>query len=219
MHIAHCTMRHVHTSPEPLLPLFRSRTQLDVLTAAFLDAKGHTIAELTEVTGADRSTVLREVNRLVDAGVLVKESVGRTGVISVASDLPWAEDLRGLLTKTSGPAALLSRLFAADPTVVEAHIFGSWAARYHGEPGPWPRDIDVLVVGDHLSPLAIRADLADLEPSIGVEINPQFASVGEWRHARGRSFLGQVKHGPLVSVKDAGGSQGPVHDRPGGSPA
>jgi predicted nucleotidyltransferase len=31
--------------------------------------------------------------------------------------------------------------------VAEAYIYGSWAARYHGEPGSIPADVDVLVVG------------------------------------------------------------------------
>ncbi len=36
--------------------------------------------------------------------------------------------------------------------VQEAFVFGSWAARYMGEPGAAPRDIDVVVIGD--APLA-----------------------------------------------------------------
>ena len=53
-----------------------------------------------------------------------------------------------LLALTYGPAAILPELLARVDGVREAYIYGSWAARYRGEPGTEPRDVDVLVVGD-----------------------------------------------------------------------
>ena len=34
------------------------------------------------------------------------------------------------------------------PGVAEAYVYGSWAARYRGQAGDVPRDVDVLVIGD-----------------------------------------------------------------------
>lgn len=42
---------------------------------------------------------------------------------------------------------MLTDLLAGSAGVSAAFICGSWAARYGGEPGPVPHDIDVLVVG------------------------------------------------------------------------
>jgi predicted nucleotidyltransferase len=56
--------------------------------------------------------------------------------------------LRELLELTYGPVVVLPEVLAGVPEVRAAFIYGSWAARRLGEPGPAPRDVDVVVVGD-----------------------------------------------------------------------
>src|SRR5487761_252928 len=46
------------------------------------------------------------------------------------------------------PRVVIAEEFARIPGISRLLIFGSWAARHSGEPGPVPNDIDVLVVGD-----------------------------------------------------------------------
>jgi DNA-binding transcriptional ArsR family regulator len=198
-------VRYVHSSPPPILPILRSRTQLEILAATYLGPTDVTIGELAERSGADRSSVVREVNRLVAAGILTRERVGRTGVIAPAEDLPWFDELRGILMKTAGPPMVLRELFEADPTIDAAYVFGSWAARHEGHRGEWPPDIDLVVIGDAVSPMAVRGAVADLEPLFGVEVNPIFATPTEWSSAEPGSFLAQIGAGPLVSVKDQDG--------------
>ncbi|HET9898909.1 MAG TPA: hypothetical protein VFQ44_28630 [Streptosporangiaceae bacterium] len=62
-----------------------------------------------------------------------------------------------LLAVTYGPLPVLADLLAAQSGVDAAFIYGSWAARYRGEPGPLPADVDVLVAGT-----ADRDDLDDI---------------------------------------------------------
>jgi predicted nucleotidyltransferase len=193
----------MRTSPEQLLPLFRSRTQVSILARLFLTHQPATIRELHADTDVDRSAVTREIDRLANAGVVTRERVGRTLVVSANPDLPWAPELEGLLTKTVGVAPRLRELFANRSDVTDAYIYGSWAERYYDVPGTWPRDIDLVVIGDDLQPLELRADLAELEPEFGVEINPTFVTTDEWGRAPADEFLGRIKSGPLVSV--AGG--------------
>ena len=45
------------------------------------------------------------------------------------------------------PLPVLSQLLACVPGINAAYIYGSWAARYHHEPGGPPNDLDVLVIG------------------------------------------------------------------------
>ncbi len=54
--------------------------------------------------------------------------------------------------------------------VEEAFVFGSWAARDAGEPGPAPRDIDVLVLGD-AALRAVRRACRGVEEDLRVEVN------------------------------------------------
>ncbi len=55
--------------------------------------------------------------------------------------------LAALMAVTFGPAPVLRELLAGVPGVPEAWIYGSWAARYAEQPGPAPKDVDVLIVG------------------------------------------------------------------------
>jgi hypothetical protein len=56
---------------------------------------------------------------------------------------------------TYRPLPVLTDAVRSVPGVQRAYIYGSWAARYSGEIGPVPVDVDVLVIG--------TADLDDLE--------------------------------------------------------
>lgn len=49
--------------------------------------------------------------------------------------------------------------------------------------------------------MKLRGDLAELEPGLGVEINPVFVSAAEWEGADADKIFGQIKTKPLVWVK------------------
>lgn len=191
----------MHSSADPLAPIFRSRTQSTILARVFLSNEPATIADLVKIAKTNRTSVLREVDRLADAGIVRRSTVGRTIVVTANRSLPWASELEGLLAKTVGVAAAIGNLLADDDSIDEAAIFGSWAARYHGNPGAWPHDIDIVIVGADLSPMRLRGDLAELEPELGVEISPVLVSPEEWESADPETFLGQIKAGSLVPVK------------------
>ncbi|MGN6687262.1 MAG: hypothetical protein ACTHK1_06960 [Actinomycetales bacterium] len=68
----------------------------------------------------------------------------------------------------------------AVPGARQVIIFGSWAARYAGQAGPPPHDIDVLVIGQ-----VDRADLYDAadraSARLGAEVNVVLRSEEQWR--------------------------------------
>lgn len=85
--------------------------------------------------------------------------------------LPWAKELRSILVQTVGLRGRLGTALSGLVGMQEAFVFGSWAARYMGEPGAAPRDIDVVLVGD--APLAtVRRACNDVERELRVEVNP-----------------------------------------------
>jgi hypothetical protein len=59
-----------------------------------------------------------------------------------------AGPLAELLAVTYGPTTVLGEVLASVSGVNEAYVYGSLAARYRGQGGDVPRDVDVLVVGD-----------------------------------------------------------------------
>jgi predicted nucleotidyltransferase len=90
----------------------------------------------------------------------------------------------------------------ADVTGIDsAFIYGSWAARYHGERGPAPNDIDLLVIGEPELD-ALYAACRRAERELHLDVNPVVRSAADWRR-RGAGFLADVRKGPLVPVRDA----------------
>jgi predicted nucleotidyltransferase len=101
--------------------------------------------------------------------------------------------------QTVGVVGLLSAALSKVPDVEEGWVFGSWAARYDGDPGPFPNDIDVLVMGEPDRGRLNRA-LRSVEKDLRVQVNPVVAGRAEWEDATPTSFLGQVRARPRVRV-------------------
>jgi hypothetical protein len=55
--------------------------------------------------------------------------------------------LANLLLLGYGPKTVVETALTGIPGVQRAFIGGSWAARYHGQHGAFPNDVDVIVVG------------------------------------------------------------------------
>lgn len=125
---------------------------------------------------------------------------GRNRVVGPNWQLPWAGALVSLLDQTIGPLALLTEVLAEVAGLDEAWIVGSWAARHQGTPGPPPRDVDVLLVGDGMSRFAVAEATAKVADRAGVEVNPYLLSEEEWRQPAEGSFVAELKAGPLVAV-------------------
>jgi predicted nucleotidyltransferase len=190
----------MRSSAPPLLPLFRSAAQARILASIFLapEGRGQSLADLARVTGSLAGSVHREVERLEAAGLVRSERIGRTRLIQPDMDAPVYDDLRGLITKTLGPAAVLARALAGISGIDAAAIFGSWAARYRGEPGDAPADVDLLVIGAPDTG-AIYAACRASEEELGRPVNATILSRAEWTE-RDSGFLKTVARGPLVSV-------------------
>jgi DNA-binding transcriptional ArsR family regulator len=190
----------MRTAAPPLAPLFRSEHQLALLAELFAGATHElTIAELARRIGANDATVSREVERLVRVGLLSVRVEGRNKLVRADYRLPWAGTLRQLLVETAGALPVLGAALGAVAGVRSAWVFGSWAARYLGEPGPFPRDVDLLVVGEP-DQVALYGALVGVERQIGLEVHPVVVTAAEWESPASDSFLAEVQAGPLVPV-------------------
>ena len=138
----------MRTVASPLAPLFRSDAQARVLTALFLPVEHQVnLSELAEQTGVSYGSVHREVERLVDAGILTEERWGKARYVRPNQSSVLWRPLRDLVTAAFGPVPLLRTAFEGVPGVAAMALFGSYAARLAGNPGPPPGDVDVLVIG------------------------------------------------------------------------
>ncbi len=133
----------------PLLPLLRSRILAEILTVVLLNpAREWSLTELAEHVGASVATAQREVQRAEEAGVVGSRKVGNTRLVRAVVDGPLTEPLTELLLRSFGPKQVLAEALRDVPGIDAAFLFGSWAARYAGERGRPPEDIDVLVIGE-----------------------------------------------------------------------
>jgi len=185
-----------------LVPLFRSEQQLRLLASLFTGPDDKmTIGELAERADVAQATASREVGRLAEHGIVLTHQLGRNTLVEPNWALPWAPELRSILLQTVGVLGRLGAAFNEVGGVVEAFVFGSWAARYRGEAGPSPRDIDVVVVGD-ASLGDVRMACAAVERDLHVEINPVIVDEARWS-AGDDPFVAEIRDRPLVSIRVA----------------
>jgi biotin operon repressor len=182
-----------------LLPLFRSDAQARLLARVFLETdRPAPLAELASELGVDRAGVKREADRLEQAGLVVSTRVGRQRLLRPNDDSPYYDDLLGLLLTAFGPAALIGPAFRDVDGIEHAFLFGSWAARYSGEPGEAPDDVDLLLVGapDRTEVYRVAAALSEV---LRREVNPTIVSSERWADAED-GFIREVKRSPLVLI-------------------
>lgn len=180
--------------------MFRSQHQAELLMWLMLHPdQEFGVSDLAARLGVPLSTLHREVVRLDEAGLLTSRSLGRNRLVRANPSHPAAPALRQLLEVTFGPKAVIAEEFAL-PGVEQVVIFGSWAARYAGEAGPPPRDIDVLVVGT-----PDRADLYEAadraQARLGIEVNPVVRSAQQWNDPPD-ALLTQIWASPFTVVLD-----------------
>ena len=193
-------IENVSESAPALAPLFRSDQQMRILAVLFAVEAGElSIGEIAERARVAQATASREIARLARHGLVVTRSLGRNTLVSANWTLPWARDLRSILVQTVGVLGLLSDALSPIPGVNQAYVFGSWAARYQGEPGPPPRDIDVLAIGD-ASLRDLRRASAQVEDQLGLEVKPVIVDQRRWKAKKPESLVAQIRESPLVSV-------------------
>jgi len=194
-----------------LLPLLRTRAQGDILAAVLLrPEEEQSLSEVARLVGVSPATVLREVYRLEEAGLVSTRRFGNTRLARARTDNPVYAPLAELLAVTFGPLAVLRDLLADVEGIEHALIYGSWAARYHERPGSVPGDIDVLVIGN-----PDRDRLADVveeaEKALHREVNVRRVSASAWADDDG-PFKRTVMSSPIVELVENEGETGVTND-------
>lgn len=188
----------MRTKPSPLLPIFRSTMQTEILSALFLDpGREWNMHELSRHTGHAYAGVHREATRLVDAGLLVERRVGQARMLRPNEQAPAFRPLRDLLVVCFGPVPLLAERLSHVPGIEAVAIYGSYAARLKGVPGEPPEDVDLLVVGSP-DPLEVYAAARDVSAQVNRTVNPTIMDWQEWEQDSG--FLREVRANPVLPV-------------------
>jgi len=188
------------TGAPELMPIFRSRQQAELLADILDDPEREaSLADLTRRLGIPTASIHREVERAERAGIVTSRRVGKTRLVSADTTSPYFTALRQLLVSSFGVPARVRRALRAVDAVEEAYIYGSWAARWHGQAGSRPvGDIDILVLGEP-DRSSIYAALHAVGLAVGHELQVQIRAP-DWLRSGTGSFHDTVVERPMVQV-------------------
>ncbi len=156
------------------------------------------VRQLARLTGTHAGTLHKELTKLAEAGLLLKEPQGKQVYYRADTACPIYEELASILRKTSGLADVLSeRLRPLAEAIDVVFVFGSVAS---GK-ATTESDVDVLVIGDVKFSDVVKA-LYSAQETLGREINPKVYSQAEWQQAKQQqnSFIKDVIEKPKLFV-------------------
>lgn len=183
----------------PLLPVFRSRGQAELLALILLSSpEERSLTQLAHQTELSLATVQREVTRLEEAGVVDSRRVGNVRLVRAARNRD-AELLAELLLRSFGPRQVVAEELAEVEGIDQVVIFGSWAARYLGERGHAPNDLDLLILGTPDQRRLSRACLA-IGRRIGKEVNTVDRDPTWWTSKTDDPLIREIKRRPHLVV-------------------
>ena len=156
------------------------------------------VREIARAIGKAPGTLLRELNALAAAGVLLRKPVGNQVHFQANPGCPIYEELRSILKKTVGVADVLREALAPlGPKVRAAFVYGSVARGDERSRS----DLDVMVVGE-ASFGDVVAALAPAQESLRREVNPNVYPALEFRKklAARDPFLKRVLAGHKIYI-------------------
>jgi predicted nucleotidyltransferase len=191
----------MRSTPSALAPVLRSDAQARLLAVLLLHPElEHSASDLARRLGVPLTTLHDEVQRLLTAGILTAREVGRSKLLRANPANRMVGPLTELVLTSFGPDVVVREEFAGLAGVDEVVVFGSWAARFHGEAGPLPADVDVLVVGaPDRTEVYDAADRA--QARLGFAVNPTVVSASRWA-AADDPLVRQVKSAPVLLLCD-----------------
>lgn len=187
--------------PPPLLPILRSQQQAELLALLLGNPDLEvSLSDLADRTRVPYASVHREIERAEATGLLTSRKVGRTRLVRANVASPYYAGLADVLTKAFGVPHLLASALSNVPGIERAIIYGSWAARYSGEPGQRSvGDIDVLVLGEPDRDALFEA-VSAMQEQVGRQVQLTIRD-RDWLTSGTGSFHDTVTSRPMVEVQ------------------
>lgn len=206
-----------------LMDLLFPRTRQRVLAVLLLQPESaFHLRELARMAGSHAGTLARELEKLTQAGLLLREDQGNQVLYRAHVQHPLFDDLAAIFRKTHGAVALLQAALAPlDSRIAVALVFGSVARRTESAGS----DVDLLVLGD-VGFAELAKALYPLHEELRREVNPVLYAPLEFarRVRSGDAFAAELLKQPKLWVKgtehdlaELVGDQAPAvdHARPG----
>jgi DNA-binding transcriptional ArsR family regulator len=103
------------------------------------------LRQLARMTGVGMGALQRELKQLSEAGIIIRNEIGRQAFFKANPACPVYSELRDIITKTFGVADILREaLLSVADKIRVAFIFGSMVSGEFNQGS----DVDVIVIGD-----------------------------------------------------------------------
>lgn len=179
--------------------LFKSKIRQKILSRFFADeSRKFYINEMARLVNTTQGTCRRELNRLVDMGVLTTSKEGNLLYYHVNKQNPLYREFSTIIQKTIGIEAKLKSALQDFRGISFAFIFGSYAKREFRPES----DIDVVIIGIIEEGSLVRV-FKDVEKAIGREINYHIYTGKEFKNKlRTDSFIKNIIKNRIIIKGD-----------------
>ena len=134
------------------------------------------LREIARATGTVPGTLKREMDKLVEVGLLTVKKVGNQNHYQANQECPVYFDLANILRKTSGLTdVMMNALLPLGESITSAFIYGSVASGKANAKS----DIDLMLIGE-VDYSKVVPLIHPLQEQLGREINPKIFTVKEW---------------------------------------
>ncbi|MEW8689391.1 MAG: nucleotidyltransferase domain-containing protein [Candidatus Thiodiazotropha sp.] len=132
--------------------------------------------EIIRLTGMGVATIKRELDRMLDVGILNMTRIGNQHHYQANPDCPIFHELLSIVSKTIGVVnAINQALLPFADRIVWSFIFGSVASKQEISSS----DIDLMIIGEIDFTEMVNA-LHSIQEKLGREINPKLYREDEW---------------------------------------
>lgn len=139
--------------------------------------RSYYLREIARLTATVPGTLKREMDKLLEVGLLTVQKVGNQNHYQANLECPIYVDLANVLRKTSGLSdVLITALLPLSEKIQSAFVFGSVASGKVNTKS----DIDLMFIGE-VSYAEVVLLLHPLQEQLGREINPKIYAAKEWR--------------------------------------
>ena len=156
------------------------------------------LRQIVRLTSSGRGAVQRELENLLEAGIITRREQGRLVLYAANKNSPVYPELKSFIIKTVGAADIIKK--ALEPRMADiklAFIFGSVAKRAENRFS----DIDLLVVGN-----ITFGEVVDListaEGTLNRELNPVVYTLSEFnkRLSENHYFISDILSGEKIFI-------------------
>jgi predicted nucleotidyltransferase len=179
--------------------LFKSKIRQKILSRFFAnEGRRFYINEMARLVNTTQGTCRRELNKLVDMGMLTAMKEGNLLYYQVNKQNPLYREFSAIIQKTIGIEAKLKNALQGFKGISYAFIFGSYAKREFKPES----DIDVVIIGIIGEDSLIKV-FKDVERAIGREINYHIYTEKEFKNKlRTDSFIKNIIKNHIIIKGD-----------------